>query len=290
MSEDLRARAETLVARYPEKRSALLPLLHLVHHADGYLSPEGLALCAELLDLTKAEVGAVATFYTMYKREPMGRHLVSVCTSFSCAVRGGQAVYDALSAKLGVGHNETTPDGALTLEHAECLGNCEGAPLVTVDYLNYECQSVADAEALVDAILADEPLPSPTRGPLPPGIRAASHRLAGLGPWDDPDGPIAAAAARATAAHGGHTPAVTAASGPGWQAGALIPTFSDVDIAQREAAQEALREAGHDPDAVAGAAGAAAREFPSRDPDFEAQEPGEPAPSAGSTEEEPRDG
>ncbi|MFO8076621.1 MAG: NAD(P)H-dependent oxidoreductase subunit E [Actinomycetota bacterium] len=273
-SEELRGRAEALVDRYPQKRSALLPLLHLVQHADGHISEDGVAECAELLELTKAEVGAVATFYTMYKREEMGRHLVSVCTSFSCAVRGGAEVYERLKAKLGLAQNETSADGSVTLEHAECLGNCEGAPLVTVDYLNYECQSVADAEALVDAILAGEPLPAPTRGPLPPGIREASYRLAGLGPVEDPDGPLAQAAAKARGHHGGPTPAATAPSGPGWQAPEVIPTFSEAEIAEREAAKEAVRGAGFDPDDVAGAGGASAREFPSRDPDFEAQEPG----------------
>ena len=273
-SPELRAKAEALVDRYPLKRSALLPLLHLVQHADGHISDDGVAECAELLDLTKAEVGAVATFYTMYKREEMGRHLVSVCTSFSCAVRGGKEVYDSLSGKLGVGQNETTEDGAVTLEHAECLGNCEGAPLVTVDYLNYECQTVADAEALVDALIAGEELPAPTRGPVPPGVRDASYRLAGLGPWSDPDGEIAQAAARAVAHHGGPTPAASAPSGPGYEPVQIIPTFSEAEAAEREAAQAAVRDAGFDPDDVAGGAGASAREFPSAEPDHEAQEPG----------------
>ena len=169
--------------RYPVKRSALLPLLHLVQHQDGYITDDGVAEAAELLDLTKAEVGAVATFYTMYKREPLGRHLVSVCTNFSCAVRGGKATYDALRDHLGVGHEGTTDDGAITLEHAECLGNCEGAPVVTVDYLNYEWVDEQQAVELVEKLRAGE-VPQPTRGMLPPGIRAVSHRLAGLGPMD----------------------------------------------------------------------------------------------------------
>ncbi|HWH32038.1 MAG TPA: NAD(P)H-dependent oxidoreductase subunit E [Egibacteraceae bacterium] len=138
----------------------------------------------------------MATFYTMYKRERMGEHLVSVCTNFSCAVRGAKDVYQRLSDKLGVGHNGTTADGKFTLEHAECLGNCEGAPVVTVDYFNYECLTPEQAEELIDRIAAGE-IPPPTRGPVPPGVRAAEYRLAGLGafPQGGGGGGVVAAAA-----------------------------------------------------------------------------------------------
>ena len=186
-SPENRAKAEGLVARYPVKRSALLPLLHLVQYQDGYVSDDGIAECAELLDLTKAEVAAVSTFYTMYKREPMGRHLVSICTNFSCAVRGGKEVFDTVSAHLGVGHNQTTEDSAITLEHAECLGNCEGAPLISVDYINYEMVEADAAVTLMEGLRSGD-VPEPTRGMIPPGIREASHRLAAIGPID-PDGP-----------------------------------------------------------------------------------------------------
>jgi NADH-quinone oxidoreductase subunit E len=181
LSAELREKAESLVARYPVGRSALLPLLHLVQAQDGYITDDGITECAQLLSLTKAEVGAVATFYSMYKRAPLGRHLVSVCTNFACEVRGSREVYERLHERLGVGHNETTADGAITLEHAECLGNCEGAPVVTVDYFNYECLSPDAAVELVDRLIAGE-VPPPTRGYPSPGIRAVQHRLAGLGP------------------------------------------------------------------------------------------------------------
>ncbi len=178
---ELREKAQGLVDRYPVGRSALLPLLHLVQHQDGFISDDGIAECARMLGLTKAEVNAVATFYSMYKRAPMGRHLVSVCTNFSCKVRGAQEVYERLVVRLGVGHNETTADGAITLEHAECLGNCEGAPVVTVDYFNYECVDPDGAVELVERLIAGE-VPPPTRGFPSPGIRDVEHRLAGLGP------------------------------------------------------------------------------------------------------------
>ena len=182
-SAELRSKAEELVDRYPVGRSALLPLLHLVQHQDGYISDDGIAECAQLLGLTKAEVNAVATFYSMYKRQEMGNHLVSVCTNFACAVRGSGEVYDRLKTKLGVGHNETTADGAITLEHAECLGNCDGAPVVSVDYFNYECLDPDAAESLVGQVLAGN-VPQPTRGYPPVSIRDHQHRLAGLGPVD----------------------------------------------------------------------------------------------------------
>lgn len=179
MSPQLMEQAQALVGRYPVGRSALLPLLHLVQAEDGYVTEEGVAMCARLLGLTKAEVAAVATFYSMYKRSPLGEHLVSVCTNFSCKVRGAQEVYQRLEAKLGVHHNETTADGKFTLEHAECLGNCEGAPVVSVDYLNYECLTPEAAEELVDRIAAGE-VPPPTRGFVPPGVRTIERILAGV--------------------------------------------------------------------------------------------------------------
>jgi NADH-quinone oxidoreductase subunit E len=295
-SPELRSRAEELIGRYPGARSALLPLLHLVQHADGYVSAAGVAECADLLGLTKAEVGAVATFYTMYKREPMGRHLVSVCTNFSCKVRGAQEVYDALSDKLGVGHNGTTSDGAITLEHAECLGNCEGAPVVSVDYLNYERQGAEQALALVDALISAAEaggqgacagaIPPPTRGHVPPGIRAVAHRLAGLGPVDL-DGPgVAGSHARAQdgavpappAGPGGAQVTIDVAAagdpddladvaGEAGEAGAGQAT--DAVVEDREAARAAVREVGDDPDEVAEEAGDRSREFPSAKPDGE---------------------
>ena len=257
-SPELREKARELVGRYPVGRSALLPLLHLVQVEQGYVSEEGITECARLLGLTKAEVAAVATFYTMYKREPMGEHLVSVCTNFSCKVRGGQEVYERLSAKLGVGQNGTTPDGRFTLEHAECLGNCEGAPVVTVDYLNYECVSADAAEELVDRIAAGE-VPPPTRGMIPPGVRAVEHRLAGLGPLDRAQPGVASAQARA-----GDGAVPTPDSGPGVTPVTVEPSLSPDDVAEREEARRRVGEAGYGAETVEGEAGPTSREFPTR--------------------------
>jgi NADH-quinone oxidoreductase subunit E len=137
------------------------------------------ALCAEELGLTKAEVGAVATFYTMYKRRPTGRHLVSVCTNTLCAVLGGQRIFDALAADLDVHHDETAADGSVTLEHAECLAACDYAPVVTVDYEFYDQQDVESARALVAALRRGEK-PHPTRGAPLTDFRGISRQLAGF--------------------------------------------------------------------------------------------------------------
>jgi len=190
LTEQTRAECRELMARYPVPRSALLPMLHLVQSVQGYVSPEGIALCAQELGLTKAEVGAVATFYTMYKRRPTGRHLVSVCTNTLCSVLGGQRIYDRLSADLGVGHDQTTADGAVTLEHAECLAACDYAPVVTVDYEFYDQQDVESALEIVAALRRGEK-PAPTRGAPLTDFRGISRQLAGLSQHAD------AAAARA---------------------------------------------------------------------------------------------
>jgi NADH-quinone oxidoreductase subunit E len=179
LTEQTRLEARAIMARYPNPRSALLPMLHLVQSYQGYVSPEGVALCAEELGLTKAEVGAVATFYTMYKRRPTGRHLVSVCTNTLCNVLGGQRIYEALSAELGVGHDQTAADGSVTLEHAECLAACDYAPVVTVDYEFYDQQDVESARALVAALRRGEK-PHPTRGAPLTDFRGISRQLAGF--------------------------------------------------------------------------------------------------------------
>jgi NADH-quinone oxidoreductase subunit E len=178
--DSIRDEARAIVARYPKPRSALLPMLHLVQSAEGYVSADGVALCADVLGLTKAEVGAVATFYTMYKRRPCGDWLVSVCTNLSCQLRGGEEIYERLSEKLGLGHDETDAEGRFTLEHAECLAACDFAPVVTVNYDFFDNQTVASAEAIVDAIARGE-RPMPTRGEALKSFREIERELAGMG-------------------------------------------------------------------------------------------------------------
>jgi NADH-quinone oxidoreductase subunit E len=182
LAEKLLEPALEIIARYPigRERSALLPLLHLVQTEEGHVSPRGVAFCAEVLGINKAQVGAVATFYTMYKRRPTGEYLVSVCTNTLCNVMGGQEVYDGLVEHLGVGHDETTADGKITLEHAECLAACDYAPVVTVNYdFAVDNTSPQAAVDLVEKLRAGEQV-TPTRGARICSLKEMQFQLAGF--------------------------------------------------------------------------------------------------------------
>jgi NADH-quinone oxidoreductase subunit E len=181
--EQTRQRAQEIIARYPQSRSALLPMLHLVQSVQGYVSQAGIAFCAEQLGITTAEVSAVVTFYTMYKRKPGGEHLVSVCTNTLCAMLGGDEIYSRLRKRLGVGHEETagTPGskGSITLEHAECLAACDLAPVLQVNYEFYDNQTPESAVALVEALQRGE-RPAPSRGAPLTDWRSVELQLAGF--------------------------------------------------------------------------------------------------------------
>jgi NADH-quinone oxidoreductase subunit E len=179
VSAQLAADAQIILGRYPQSRSALLPLLHLVQSQDGYLTPAGIVFCATQLGLTEAEVTAVATFYSMYRRTPTGDYLVGVCTNTLCAVMGGDAILDALQDHLGVHAGQTTDDGRVTLEHIECNAACDYAPVVMVNWEFFDNQTPASARDLVDGLRSGAP-PVPTRGaPLCP-FRETARTLAGL--------------------------------------------------------------------------------------------------------------
>jgi NADH-quinone oxidoreductase subunit E len=152
-----------VIARYPDSRSALLPLLHLVQSEEGHVTRTGVRFCAEVLDLTTAEVTAVSTFYTMYRRKPSGDYQVGVCTNTLCAVMGGDAIFDDLKQHLGVGNDETTADGKVTLEHIECNAACDFAPVVMVNWEFFDNQTPASARQLVDDLIAGREV-RPTRG------------------------------------------------------------------------------------------------------------------------------
>src|SRR5262249_19948441 len=165
--EDVQARLEVdakeIIGRYPDKRSALLPLLHLVQAEDSYLTPAGLEFCSDQLGLTGAEVSAVASFYTMYRRGPTGDYLVGVCTNTLCAVMGGDAIFDDLKDHLGIGNDETTDDGTVTLQHIECNAACDYAPVVMVNWEFFDNQTPESARELVDGLRRGEHI-APTRG------------------------------------------------------------------------------------------------------------------------------
>lgn len=188
---DTAAEAAEIVRRYPQSRSALLPMLHLVQSVQGYVSQQGITFCAEQLDLSEAEVSAVVTFYSMYKRKPCGRYLVSVCTNTLCAALGGDEIYRTLGEHLGNGtplsHEETagTPGeaGSVTLEHAECLAACDLGPVLQVNYEYYDKQSPRSAVQLADALRSDDP-PAPSRGAPVRGFTDIERQLAGFFPAD----------------------------------------------------------------------------------------------------------
>jgi NADH-quinone oxidoreductase subunit E len=181
------AEMQEIIARYPRPRSALLPMLHLMQAEQGYVSSEGIELCAEVLDLTTAEVSGVATFYTQYKRHPVGDYSVGVCTNTLCAVMGGDAIFQTLKDHLGVGHDETTPDRRITLERVECNAACDYAPVVMVNWEFFDNQTPQSAVDLVDRLRAagndGGQLPRPTRGASLCTFREVSRVLAGF-----PDG------------------------------------------------------------------------------------------------------
>jgi NADH-quinone oxidoreductase subunit E len=183
LSDDARARVRELgaaaVARYPRARSAIMPLLYLVQAEQGYVSPDGIKLVAEIIGLTTAEVAAVSTFYTMYQRKECGQYEVGVCTNTLCAILGGDAILAALKDHLGVAAGGTTDDGVVTLEHIECNAACDYAPVIMVNWEFFDNQTIESAKDLVDQLRAGTP-PLPTRGASLIDHKATSKVLAGF--------------------------------------------------------------------------------------------------------------
>lgn len=164
-------------------------MLHLVQSEEGYVTRTGMRFCAELLGLTTAEVTAVATFYSMYRRRPSGDYQVGVCTNTLCAVMGGDAIYSALQEHLGVGNGETTDDGKVTLEHIECNAACDFAPVVMVNWEFFDNQTVESAKRLVDELREGAEV-SPTRGAPLCTFKETARILAGFP--DEREGAVSA--------------------------------------------------------------------------------------------------
>ncbi|MFN2545084.1 MAG: NADH-quinone oxidoreductase subunit NuoE [Actinomycetota bacterium] len=183
LSPELRARAEDVKARYPDTRSAMMPLLYLVQSVEGHVSREGMREVGEILGVTAAEVEAVASFYTMIRRRPTGRYVISVCTNLSCALVGAKGVFERAQELLGPDAGGMTEDGMFTLHEEECLGACDGAPVVQVNWMNYDRVDEARIAELIESIRRGE-VPSPSRGEVPADVRDTSRRLAGLGGSD----------------------------------------------------------------------------------------------------------
>ena len=179
-----------IAARYPQPRSGLLPMLHLVQSSEGRVTAEGIEACAEILGITAAEVSGVATFYTMYKRRPVGDYHVGVCTNTLCAVMGGDVIFERLKDHLEIGNDETTDDGKVSLEHIECNAACDYAPVMTVNWEFMDNMTPESATQLVDDLRSGAEVHS-TRGPRLCTWREAERVLAGFPDDLADDGPSA---------------------------------------------------------------------------------------------------
>jgi NADH-quinone oxidoreductase subunit E len=176
----LREQAESICARYPSRRSALMPLLYLVQSVEGWVSREGMREVADVVGITTAEVEAVATFYSMYRLEPAGDYVLSICTNVSCALLGAKALLHRAEETLGAGAHARTADGTMTLHEEECLGACDAAPVVQVNFINYDKVSPERLDEIVAGCRAGQP-PQPSRGAVPGTLKDVSRVLAGLG-------------------------------------------------------------------------------------------------------------
>jgi len=194
-SDDVRARLEAdaavIIGQYPQSRSALLPLLHLVQSEEGYVSQDGIAFCADQLGLTETDVTGVVSFYTMYKRRPVGKYHVGVCTNTVCGVLGGYQILDELHEHLGVGDDEVTPDRQVSLEHLECNAACVYAPVMMVNWEFFDNMTPDSARQLTDDLRAGNQV-RPTRGPgRLVTWREAARVLAGFNDGLATEGPTA---------------------------------------------------------------------------------------------------
>ena len=176
--------ARAILERYPDgrERSAIMPLLYLAQSIEGHVSRDALREVAELLGLATAEVEAVATFYTMYRLRPTGTHVVNVCTNLACTLRGARDVYEAAHQAAGMGDGEeVSEDGLLTVHEEECLGVCDFAPAVQINFANHDRMTPDGMRELVAALRAGE-VPQPSRGSAVGSFKEASRVLAGLEP------------------------------------------------------------------------------------------------------------
>ncbi len=155
---------DSIISRYPRKRSAIMPLLHYVQSIEGYVTNEGIELIGQKLELATAEVTAVSTFYTQYKSKPVGEYHVGICTNTLCAVMGGDAIFESIKEHLDIENDGVTGDDKVSVEHIECNAACDYAPVVMVNWEFYDNQTVQSVKDLVDGARAGNP-PAPTRGP-----------------------------------------------------------------------------------------------------------------------------
>ena len=149
------ALAKEMIGRYPRPRSAIIPLLHLTQEQNGYITMDAVAHVAELVGATPAEVYGTATFYEMFKFEPVGRYVVNICGTMSCALMGAAELMHHAEASLGIKAGATTPDGLITLAHAECQAACTEAPCLQVNYRYRYRVTNDDLDRLFDDLRAE---------------------------------------------------------------------------------------------------------------------------------------
>lgn len=152
ISAETRAFIDAAIARYPQKRGALLAALHAVQKERGWIEPEAMQALAEIFGIRPVEVMEVVSFYNMFSAEKQGRHQVRVCTNLPCSLRGARELVHALERHLGIEAGETTPDGRITLGHEECLGACAWAPMMRVDETYHEDLDAEQACQIVDSL------------------------------------------------------------------------------------------------------------------------------------------
>jgi NADH-quinone oxidoreductase E subunit len=152
LSESTRRKIEALIPRYPVRRSALIPSLHLAQADAGYLSTEAIAEVAEIFRLSPNEVYEVASFYTMLYKKPVGKYVLQVCTNISCMLCDSEAIVTHLEKRLGIKPGETTPDGKFTLMEVECLASCGTAPVVQVNDDYYENLTPGKLDQILDGL------------------------------------------------------------------------------------------------------------------------------------------
>lgn len=149
-TSDELATIATLKAQYPHPKAAIMPVLYMAQKKWGWISDDVVRTVADVMELPTSHVKGVASFYTMYFKKPMGKHHIQVCTNVSCMLRGGEAIYDHVKHRFGIGHNEATADGTVSLEEVECMGACGGAPMIAINEDFYENVSLATVDAVID--------------------------------------------------------------------------------------------------------------------------------------------
>jgi NADH-quinone oxidoreductase subunit E len=148
------ALAKEIIGRYPKARSATIPLLHLAQEQDGYITNDAMAHIGELVGATSAEVYGTCTFYEMFKMEPVGKYVINICGTMSCALMGAEELIHHAEHRLGIKAGSTTSDGLITLEHAECQAACTEAPCAQVNYRYRYRMTTADMDNLIDDLQA----------------------------------------------------------------------------------------------------------------------------------------